>query len=248
MRLHILSDLHLEFGAFEVPDTGADVVVLAGDTCTGKRGIRWALEYLPDMLVVYLLGNHEYYGKTWLKLIDDLKDDARGTNVCVLENDVLKLGSLVFLGCTLWADFRLHGDPRMAGHVAGQGMTDYKRIRVSPEFRRLQPGDSAGMHRASLSWLREQLAVYRDEQVVVVTHHAPSRRSLANRGSKDPLDPAYASDLEELVKESKARLWIHGHIHTASDYRLGSTRVICNPRGYPGEEGNGFRGDLVVDI
>jgi len=42
MRLHILGDLHLEFGATEIRPVDADVVVLAGDIHLGREGRKWA--------------------------------------------------------------------------------------------------------------------------------------------------------------------------------------------------------------
>ena len=71
---------------------------------------------------------------------------------------------------------------------------------------------------------------------VIVTHHAPSERSIAPAFQGTPLAPAYASPLDELVRASGAAAWIHGHVHSHSDYRIGQTRILCNPRGYYAEE------------
>lgn len=62
MKLHILTDLHLEFGPFYPPETDADLVILAGDTDVGTKGITWAKEAFIGKQVVYVPGNHEYYG------------------------------------------------------------------------------------------------------------------------------------------------------------------------------------------
>jgi len=32
------------------------------------------------------------------------------------------------------------------------------------------------------------------------------------------------------------RLWTHGHTHEDFDYMVGSTRIVCNPRGYINHE------------
>ncbi len=64
----------------------------------------------------------------------------------------------------------------------------------------------------------------------------------------DPLNCAFASDLESLVLKSRARLWVHGHIHSQSNYLIGETRVIANPRGYPKEEVGDFQPDLVIEV
>ena len=62
MKIHILSDLHTEFAEFSPPDTDADVVVLAGDIGVGLGGIEWAASKFPKVPVIYVPGNHEYYG------------------------------------------------------------------------------------------------------------------------------------------------------------------------------------------
>jgi predicted phosphohydrolase len=132
MRLHILSDIHLEHAPFNPPKTEAEVVILAGDIHAGIKGITWAMVTFQNAPVAYILGNHEYYGQAIPKHIIKLKELAQGSNVHVLENDAFVLGDVVFLGCTLWTDFELFGNPRVAGFYATQSMTDYRKIRVSP--------------------------------------------------------------------------------------------------------------------
>ena len=73
MRVHVISDLHLEFAPFQPNNVDADVVVLAGDVHTGKNGIKWILEAFRDRPVIYVLGNHEFYGQKIPKLIDEIK-------------------------------------------------------------------------------------------------------------------------------------------------------------------------------
>src|SRR5687767_2988927 len=114
MRIHILSDLHLEFASFQPSNVDADVVVLAGDIHTGKNGIKWIFKAFPNHPVIYILGNHEFYGQKIPKLTSEIKEAARGTNVHVLENDRFEIGDFVFLGATLWSDFQLNGDVVLA--------------------------------------------------------------------------------------------------------------------------------------
>jgi Icc-related predicted phosphoesterase len=81
-----------------------------------------------------------------------------------------------------------------------------------------------------------------------VTHHAPSLQSVADPYKRDLVSAAFASPLDSLVAASKAKLWLHGHVHHACDYRIGDTRVLCNPRGYPGENENGFDPKLTIEL
>lgn len=124
----------------------------------------------------------------------------------------------------------------------------FRRIRMTPTYRRFRPADARRIHTQSLGWLDQQLETARGRKVVVVTHHAPSPQSIRQRFRNDPLNPAFASNLESFVAASNASLWIHGHIHQHSDYVIGSTRVIANPRGYPCEPQIGFNPALVVEI
>ena len=182
-----------------------------------------------------MLGNHEFYGHAIPKLIDDFCRTSAGSNIHVLENDCLHLDGVRFLGCTLWTDFSLFGDPTTAGREAARVMNDYRRIRVSPEFRRLTGSDTARLHAHSVRWLRDQLDSTEQHPTVIVTHHAPRSRSLDPVDAEELISAAYASNLDSLVAASHARLWIHGHLHRPADYWIGETRIISNPRGYPDE-------------
>lgn len=248
MKLHILSDLHLEFSGFQPQPTDADVVILAGDTYPGERGVQWAAANFPDTPVLYLLGNHEYYGHALPKLITDLKEAAKGTNIHILENDSVAFGDVEFLGCTLWTDFKLFGgDPQITGLAVEQAMSDYRKIGVSPGYSKLRANNTAALHAQSVKWLKQQRRSDLKKRVII-THHAPSRKSVPERYDRDIVSAGFASNLDEIVVASGAALWIHGHIHQCQDYELGSTRVICNPRGYPGEVTGNFQPALVVEI
>lgn len=247
MKLYIISDLHLEFGAFVPPQVDADVVILAGDIHLGVRGVEWAVQHFPDKPVLYVAGNHEYYGHALPRLLDKLYQKAQGTSVHILENTVVKLGSVTFFGCTLWTDFQLFGHRREAMRAAAERMTDFRRIRVSPQYRRLRPDDTMRHHFTSRHWLAHSFAGITGKRVVI-THHAPSALSLAENRKTNLISAAYASHCEELVEASQAALWVHGHTHHAVDYTIKTTRVLSNPRGYADEPVAGFEPHLVVTV
>jgi Icc-related predicted phosphoesterase len=249
VRLHVLSDLHLEFAPFEPPDVDADAVVLAGDLAPGVRGLEWAAARWPDRPLVVVPGNHEFYGHAHPTVIRELAERAAqlGPRVHVLSDEAAVVGGVRFVGATLWTDFRVFGDPAAGMAAAQRHMTDFRRIRVEPWLRTARPADTVLWHTQSVRWLRRALWAAHDGPTVVVTHHAPSARSLNPRYA-DPAAAAYASDLEALVAGSGARLWVHGHTHHCVDYRLGPTRVLSNQRGYPDERADGFDPALVVDL
>lgn len=251
LKLYILSDLHLEFGDFPVPKVDADVVVIAGDLHVGTRGLEWAAANLPPVPIIYVVGNHEYYRHSTPKLLRKLRATALQTDprIGVLERESVSIDGVTFLGATLWSDFELLGERSTGMSESARTMADFQLIRVDPEYRRLRPQDVADVHVETRQWLADELNRREGSEVVVVTHHAPSLRSVAPEYRTDPVSSAFASDLEDLVTSSGASLWIHGHTHFVVDYRLGKTRVISNPRGYvPNDIADGFQPDLVVEM
>ena len=246
MRIHVLSDLHLEFAAFTPPAVDCDVIILAGDIDLKLRGIRWAMETFPTKPVLYVFGNHEFYSEKWPRLIEKGKALAAGTNVRVLENDTCEIDGWRFFGATLWSDFLITGDPINSVHRARLEMTDFKSIRHWPSLKRFAPHHAQQAHAQTKNHLRAFLASGDRARSIVITHHAPSLRSQPEEFKNDSLSGAFVSNLEPLISENGPLLWIHGHIHHQSDYQIRQTRIIANPRGYPGEQG--WRDNLVVEI
>ena len=248
MKVQLLSDIHLEFEYYPYPQVDADVVVLAGDIHTKERGVQWALEEITDKQVIYVLGNHDYYGKAYPKLANKLKDLTKGTNIHVLENDIVTIDGVNFLGCTLWTDFDLFGNARVSGYECQQIMTDYKKIRRSPNFAKLRSIDTAVFHRQSVKWLTKALTKHQGQTNVIVTHHAPSINSVPDIYRKDISSAAYASNLEDFILENKPDYWLHGHIHSSTDYKVGECRILCNPRGYPDGPNPDFQSNFVFKL
>jgi hypothetical protein len=197
--------------------------------------------------VLYVAGNHEFYGEAIPRHLRKMEEAAAGSTVRFMENREVALDGVRFLGCTLWTDFELFGQRAVSAAAAQGVMNDFRKIRVEPRFRRLSPPDVMVMHNHSLRWLTERLDAPFDGQTVIVTHAAPSLRSVSPARRGDPLSAAYASDLEWML-EGRAALWIHGHTHFCCDYEVGGTRVLSNARGYPREDTGAFDPALVVEV
>jgi hypothetical protein len=102
---------------------------------------------------------------------------------------------------------------------------------------RFCPEDSVEEHDKMLKYIDYVSSSY--AKIVVVGHHAPSSKSVAYYYSHDTLmNGAFRSELDEFImnKSNRIKLWVHGHMHNKSDYMIGDTRVVCNPRGYIGHE------------
>ena len=246
IRLQILSDLHLEFGDYTPTPTSADVVILAGDIHVGCKGIKWVQKHFPDKPVIYVMGNHEFYGHSIPTVFKDFRARTETGNICLLENQSVQIGDWTFLGCSLWTDFALWPTPFAAMLAAGKSMTDYHLIKTKNGT--FQPEDSLAMHKASLGWLESELAKCNPQKTVVVTHHAPSGKSNPPFHAGSILNGAFASPLDALVKQSSVPLWIHGHTHFCVDYKIGRTRVFSNQRGYPHNLDPGFMPDAVIEL
>lgn len=230
MKAWILSDLHGE--TVPIPPD-ADIALIAGDVCNES----WLIEVAQRIPVVFVAGNHEFYGSSVAKRDEEMFDlCVQNSRLHYLENDTLHLwwcnSRLNIAGATLWTDYN-DGDPVAMGH-ARRGMNDHRCIW------NFMPLHALKMHRESLDYLRNSGAD------VIMTHHAPHRNSVHPRYAGQLLNYAFFSDVLETF-DNPPKLWIHGHMHDNFDYVVGKTRVICNPLGYPGENA-AFDPAMILEI
>ncbi len=242
MKLQYFSDIHLEFGNLPLAPTDADVIVAAGDIGVGLDGIRWLTGF--NRPVIYVLGNHEYWGQDYAAFIDQVCQESSGTNVYFLENESVTIDGVRFLGCSLWTDYGRENAHIM--NAARKSMNDFRYILDNGQP--LEPPRLLEAHKQSVSWLTQSLKQPFTGQSVVVTHHAPSMRSW-HRDAADNYRFCYCSNLENLLRDTQPDLWIHGHTHHAQDYTVNGVRILCNPRGYFNhEEVDGFVPAKSIEI
>jgi predicted phosphodiesterase len=232
MKVLAMSDLHNEIHPLIPQLVDADVVVLAGDIDEGCKGIRWARVVWADKEIIYTPGNHEYYGGKFNLRLAAMRRSAKKFGVHLLEMDEVVLGGVRFLGCTLWTDFDLFGEESRheAMRIAAREMPDYKMIDYDNNWR-ISPENLRKRNSLSANWLRNKLLGEKvSKKTVVVTHHLPSKNSVAPKFAEDLLSASFASDWSLLLGYSD--VWVHGHTHESIDYIQAGTRIICNPRGY----------------
>jgi predicted phosphodiesterase len=253
MRLNILSDLHLGFGAMDRPLNDADAVVLAGDISRPREAVAWALRFHKP--VFYVPGNHEFYGGSIDGRLDELRRLCDDTPVRLLDQGECVVGGVRFLGATLWTDFELFDDARQraaARDEARRLMRDFSRIRARESSTEVfTPDDSAHLFRHHAGWLESRLAAVHDGPTVVITHHAPSRHSIHPRFATSLLNACFVSDAAHLLRADRVALWIHGHTHDSFDHHVNGTRVVCNPRGYARggvNENPAFDPNFIVEV
>lgn len=253
VRLNILSDLHLGQAGLPLPDADADIVILAGDISRPKQAIEWASGI--EKPVLYVPGNHEFYGNNIEGTIAQLRRYAEGTHIRILDNDEIELEGIRFLGSTLWTDFNLEGPGAPRERAIAQALKftyDFSRIKSdwtpgSP----LSPSELEAMFNRNRIWLEQSLDKRFDGLTVVITHHAPSPKSIHTRFKTSQINTCFVSDSEYLMGANRATLWIHGHTHDSFDYQVNGTRVVCNPRGYVMDginENKLFDPNLVIEL
>lgn len=260
MPVLVIADLHLDYWLRDGRDPFAaldrdllaslDALILAGDV-TNKPKVRWPQafqhigQYIDPRRIHVIPGNHDYYDFA-------LDNELRLAEICLeagphfAQKSEYIYGDLRILGCTLWTDFALHGDPANAMRVAQRDMNDYRYIRLgSAGHRRIRPSDTAFIHADHRSWLEGRLAAPFAGRTIVVTHHCPHPDLLgAERGD---IDPAYASNLVPLIERFQPEAWLSGHTHNHfADTQIGRTLAFNVSLGYPGEVGPEDLSDVLM--
>lgn len=274
----IWSDLHLEFRDIhpQWKNRNTDVLILAGDICVADNlysnptaGLDDKIQngwYAKDAMryrkffdhvskefptVLYVMGNHEHYKGRWDRTESILREEfSRYGNIHLLEQNKMVIDDVVFLGASLWTD--LNGYDPLTELAVKDLMNDYRSItqKSGESYHKLTPRTTAMKHRETVQWLDKMLSEDK-RKTVVIGHHAPSRQSIHPKYANDTImNGAFCSNLDRLmIDRDHIPLWIHGHVHDRHDYMIDKTRVICNPRGYPGETAElDFDPDLCVRI
>ena len=245
MRLLVLSDLHVEFCLFHVPDPDLyDLVILAGDVHTKGRSAAWACEHFQKP-VVMVAGNHELYGSSWNKAFSRLASDATG-HVHFLEQRSVVIGGVRFVGCAAWTDFEMTGNFPLAMLDAQSQMNDYKQIRLEPGYQRITPQFIRRQAQRSREWLFNEISKPHSGKTIVITHHPPLMQFVPDYGQHPHLSAAYGNEWQEFLSLG-IDLWVFGHTHWPVDEVVNGIRFISNPRGYPSEDLE-FNSELVVQI
>jgi Calcineurin-like phosphoesterase len=277
MRLQLLSDLHLErYPAFTAQAAaGVDVLVLAGDIGSYQAGSRLLTDDFgltqfsplrpgsPWPTVLFVPGNHEYDGLDFAQTRARLRDTCERLGIIWLDQAVHTMGSVRFVGTTLWADFDAFASAER--DLTKQMQLRDKAFRAANYYLRKnttlvdgEPMLAEAMRDVSLScqsWLREALVRPFEGQTVVVTHFAPSLRSADPRYGLTPGTAGFCNALDALLPQ--ADVWLHGHLHCPSGYivrgvdqgRPYQCHVAANPRGYISKgEQETFVERFVIDL
>ena len=260
MKIALASDVHLEFGDLEFDnDSGADVLILGGDICVGNDIVQrdpyntMGEEYRSNRFhafferccerfphVIFIVGNHEHYHGDFAKTVPHFRDVLGYLpNLHILEKETFVLDDITFIGGTLWTDMNRRDNRTL--HEISRMMNDFRCVDHSANLAdergwggRFTTTDAADDHDAMLAFIQATVEANPAGRYVVVGHHAPSRLSTHPKYAHEAImNGGYSSQLDDFILDHpQIKLWTHGHTHEDFDYRIGSCRILCNPRGY----------------
>jgi len=230
MKIQYVSDIHLEFNdnrdlVMNNWKSVGDVLVLAGDICSRAKNTR-LYEFL-DMIkgqhkhVIYVPGNHEYYGSNFFELQGDqgvLKQIS--PDVFCINNHTLNIEGVSFICSTMWSGISF---------LAAQYLNDYHAIK-DYTF-----NDENVIHETSVKFLNEEIQKEKEagNKIVVVTHHLPSYKCISEKYQGNPINSGFAGNEDSIMfNHPEIPYWIHGHSHDNSEIKINNTTVCRNPLGY----------------
>lgn len=236
MKIAHCSDLHIYTHSGIYPNItnyhNADVLIIAGDVQEYALDERYEsfFEFASSEFkhVIIVEGNHEFYYTD----INHPKPKY-ADNVHILRDESIVIDGKTFFGGTMWTNF------------SGADYNDLLYISNSiPDFSYIKMGgklfsllDCNNLYNNYMNELSTLLITNPDNEVVVISHFAPTRKSIHHRFAGNGMNSYFCNDLEYYISVNpKITHWIHGHTHDEFDYKVGNARILCNPRGYPHEE------------
>jgi len=263
MRVAVLSDLHIDIDRNAWPNPpaiDADALVVIGDVANPMTSaLPWVAKMFSNVQEkVYVPGNHDFYcgaerSTHYQEQMTRGRSMAADLGITILQNNVVEIdGGVRFVGATMWSDFSFLPRGMTVRDAMSQSQrgwyeggwrnydrdyhNDFREIRFGGpgSKNRFTPSQMLALHRESKEFFERTLATPFHGDTVAITHMGPAES--VTEGSHAWL---YGwSDLQHTMHGKMApRYWLHGHVHKSLNYVIGDTRVICNPRGYPGPGG-----------
>jgi predicted phosphohydrolase len=226
MKFIVVSDIHFEFTPvdylkIEVSDPEDTTLILAGDINVGLKSLtNTLLSYTNEFAnVVYVAGNHDYYGSSVPKLNAELKGlQDLVDNLYVLDMDIVVIEGVSIGGATLW------------------GQSDEYVARMINDFDCIQELNITELHKEHLAWLKADASGLD----ILVTHFCPDP-ALGNPmfPSNELTDYFCPNVVDNLPKEFvMPTFWLFGHTHYSLEHKKKGTTFIANQVGYPRERQN----------
>ncbi len=227
--------------------------------------------------VLYVPGNHEYDMLDFDATHQRLRALCHQLGITWLERETITLADLLgnsstravvnapavrFVGTTLWTDFDALGPTESQAAAAPNALAAQLKARNKAFGAANYYLKKTGTTRANApmlaeqvreqglicqAWLRDVLAQPFDGSTIVITHFAPSLKSSDPRYGMTPGTAGFCNALDDLLP--RAQLWLHGHLHSPSDYWAGNCHVLANPLGYARKnEQSAFKPGFLLDF
>lgn len=237
MKFYLWSDVHLDFASLSLDLTTCDsdnTLIIAGDWGTAERNGIAEIRKLCKIFnnVVFVTGNHDYYGSTIEEVNSFWKGvDAETPNFHFLNNNVIEIDGTTILGATLWTDMNNYSPMEQLNAISS--MSDFALIRG------FSAGEWMQLHKESAEFLYETVGALGAEgkKPLIVTHHAPHELCVEEKFKGSHLNYLYhCTNMEPFFQQDVIKGWIHGHMHSQEDIMIRGIPVFRNARGYKGYE------------
>lgn len=240
MKIWLLSDTHFEMGNPQIiiPTEEVDVIVFAGDIHMYRKVFAKIDDVLDDYIndhpnipdVVYVPGNHEYYGNDIVYVNNYLKqtfDDFSSFHFLRATKPVVTIRDVDFVGNILWGD---GGDHHPVSEYAIQnGVADFQYIaNGGDEF---TPEVMNRLNKTGRRSIIDGLSKSKSDKKVVVSHHLPSYGCVSDRFVGSPINGAFVSEQSDVMDAFSPSLWLFGHTHDRVDTKIFDTRCVAEPCG-----------------
>lgn len=239
MKFELISDIHLNDNIFISTDffePKSDILVLAGDICEYHEIPKY-YEFFEKISknwkhVLYVLGNHEFYCGQVNKVSNVIRHNLKELkNIVVLDNEIITIDNVCFIGSTLWASMFNGYDKCMS--VCTKQINDFKYIISESPPERISDIQVLKLFHDNVDFIQTTLDNINNKKIVVITHFSPSLMSIHPKFSGNIINGYFCNDLDYMItNDSRIKVWCHGHTHDKFDYQINKCRVVCNPLGY----------------
>lgn len=243
MKINILSDIHIEFNR-KFKFNKNETYLVAGDIGHIDNSIPFLSKLDKSTKVIFIAGNHEFYNNS-IEGYETLKTEFKDSeNITFLQDDYITLNGVNIYGTTLWSSLESSLDINFLSNYGRERMNDFKLIKYKDCI--LDPIDLIDFHNDALSKMTSFLKEKKNEKTIIMTHNSPSYSSNLSKYDGDLLNSFFCNKMDDYIIEHKPNVWIHGHLHNTSLYKIGDTRIVCNPLAYPYENMN--RRNITIDL
>lgn len=258
MKIRIVSDLHTDINKYilskeqfgflredVIRDT--DVLCICGDLSGSYDDARRTIDKIhsevlasdPSTYVLFTMGNHESYASKEEDLgrneiANKLHQEYRDSGLYFLEGDWININSTIFMGACLHTCFAYS---EYSIRTATKCINDFKYnyMRKGDNLVRVTPSDYSCNYANTLRNFERTLEEFKECQFVILTHFAPSYKSIHKDYRDSAINDFYCSDLEGFIeRHPNIKVWAHGHVHDRFNYKIGETEILCSPYGYYG--------------